>query len=94
MSEGDGLGLVMKTLHKKASHIRTHTWKDIGGVPGLILDAGFFLFVLLGACAMILVGVIALLLDYLAHPFLALLRLFPTNPSIDTTKTEDVLHPL
>jgi AraC-like DNA-binding protein len=34
----------MKTLYKKASHLRAHTWKDIGGIGGLLLDMAFFVF--------------------------------------------------
>jgi hypothetical protein len=63
----------MKTLYKKASHLRAHTWKDIGGVGGLLLDAVFFVFLLVVSAVVLLFGVIAVVLDYLFSPALGLL---------------------
>jgi len=84
----------MKTLYKKATRIRAHTWKDIGGIPGLLVDGVFFLFLLMAAAFMVLLGLGALLLDYLINPFISLLGLLRKNQEVETVKTEDVLYPL
>ena len=84
----------MKTLFKKTSHIRSaHTWKDIGGLRGLILDAVFFVFVLLAAGLTIVLGFIFLLLDYAAWPFLALLSHLKGHAKANPEETtEDVIY--
>lgn len=66
----------MKTLSSKASIIRAHTWKDIGGFFGLILDGAFFVMITVAGLFMILLATILVLLDYLVRPFLALMSLF------------------
>jgi hypothetical protein len=63
----------MKTLYKKASHLRAHTWKDIGGIGGLLLDAAFFVFLVVMSVIMMFVGLIAVVFAYLAYPVFALL---------------------
>jgi hypothetical protein len=69
----------MKTLYKKAAHLRAHTWKDIGGLGGLLLNLAFFVFLLIVSFFVSLfllsVGVVALVLDYVVYPLLALLSL-------------------
>jgi len=49
-----------------------HTWKDIGGPVGLILDGTFFVFVLISAFFMLIFCSVLLVLDYLLSPILAL----------------------
>ena len=63
----------MKTLYKKASHLRAHTWKDIGGLGGLLLDGAFFVFLLVVSALVVLAGALAVVLDYLVSPVLALI---------------------
>jgi hypothetical protein len=63
----------MKTLYKKASHLRAHTWKDIGGIGGLLLDAAFFVFLVIVSTMVVQVGGIVVVLGYLFSPLLALL---------------------
>jgi hypothetical protein len=83
----------MKTFSFSASPIRAHNWKDIGGIVGLVLDLVFLLFVLVSASAMILIGFIALILDYLTYPFLGLMTLFRPSQGTKTPPTEDVIYP-
>jgi hypothetical protein len=66
----------MQTLYQKASHSRSHTWKDIGGLGGLLLDGAFFIFLLIMSAIVLTAGVIALVCDYLIRPVLALLSRF------------------
>lgn len=49
-----------------------HTWKDIGGPIGLILDGAFFVFVLISASFMLVFCTILLCLDYVLSPVLTL----------------------
>jgi hypothetical protein len=65
----------MKTLYKKASHLRAHLWKDIGGIGGLLLDWAFFVFLLIVSAIVLVVGSIIVVLDYLFSPLLALMSL-------------------
>jgi hypothetical protein len=65
----------MKTLYKKASHLRSHTWKDIGGLGGLLLDFAFFAFLLIVSALVLSVGAIVIALDYLLAPVLSLTSL-------------------
>jgi hypothetical protein len=50
-----------------------HTWKDIGGPLGLLLDSAFCAFVIFAALSMIVFAFFILLLDYITAPVLALL---------------------
>ncbi len=50
-----------------------HTWKDIGGPLGLLLDGVFCAFVIVAALGMIGFAFVVLVLDYIASPVLALL---------------------
>jgi hypothetical protein len=81
----------MKTLYKKASHLRTHTWKDIGGIGGLLLDGVFFVFLLIVSAIVLAIGAIAVALDYLFSPLLALLSLCRRTRKIDSEELN--LHP-
>jgi hypothetical protein len=65
----------MKTLYQKASHLRAHTWKDIGGFGGLLLDAAFFVFLLVMSAIVLVVGAILIAFDYLFRPVLTLMSL-------------------
>ena len=65
----------MKTLYQKASHLRSHTWKDIGGFGGLLLDVVFFIFLLIMSAIVLSVGAIVIALDYLFRPVLNLMSL-------------------
>ena len=69
---GRRLVLGMKTLYKKASHLRAHTWKDIGGVRGLVLDMTFFVFLVFVSVIMTIVGFIGVVLAFVFSPVLAL----------------------
>ena len=53
-------------------HLHYHTWRDIGGPIGLVLDAAFFVFVLVSASVMLVFCTALLGLNYLFTPFLAL----------------------
>jgi len=57
------------TLHHPLHY---HTWKDIGGPIGLILDGAFFVFVLISAFFMLVFCSVLLVLDYLLTPILTL----------------------
>ncbi len=57
--------------------LRYHTWKDIGGPLGLLLDGAFCAFVIVAALGMVVFAFCILLLDYLAEPVLALLSKLP-----------------
>ncbi len=70
----------MKTLYQKASHLRSHTWKDIGGLGGLLLDAAFFIFLLIISAVMLLVGIVAVVLDYLIRSCLSPAESVPRIP--------------
>jgi len=65
----------MKKLYQKASHLRAHTWKDIGGFGGFLLDVAFFVFLLIMSAIVLLVVAIVLALDYLFRPVLSLMSL-------------------
>jgi hypothetical protein len=65
----------MKAIHQNASHIRAHTWKDIGGITGLLLDLGFLAFLLIASAFILLAGFVIVVVDYAASPFIALLSL-------------------
>ena len=81
----------MKTLCKKASHIRAHTWIDIGGIGGLLLDGVFFIFLLLVSVIVLAIGAVAVALDYLFSPVLALMSLSRPTHKIDPKELS--LHP-
>ena len=66
------LVLGMKTLYKKASHLRAHTWRDIGGLGGIILDGMFFAFLFVVSGIVLAAGAMVVVLDYLFSPLLAL----------------------
>lgn len=70
----------MKTLYKKASHLRAHTWKDVGGVGGILLDLTFFVFLLVVSVIVIVIGSIAVMLDFLFSPLLTLLTMGRRSP--------------
>ena len=52
--------------------IHYHTWKDIGGPIGILLEGVFCAFVIVSAVGMVVLATFILILDYLAAPFLAL----------------------
>jgi hypothetical protein len=58
------------TSHHPKLHY--HTWKDIGGPIGLLLDGAFFVFVLISAGLMLAFCSVLLGLNYLVSPILAL----------------------
>jgi hypothetical protein len=58
--------------------LRYHTWKDIGGPIGLILDSAFFVFVLMSAFLMLIFCSALLGLNYLLAPILALVSRIQT----------------
>ncbi len=66
----------MKALYKKASHLRAHTWKDVGGIGGLLIDGAFFVFLLVMSAVVLVAGSIFVVLDYLFSPLLGLLGTF------------------
>lgn len=82
----------MKTIYKKASHLRSHTWKDIGGVGGLLLDAAFFVFLLIMSMFVMTVGAIAVVIDYIGSPFLALLSLGHRTHKPVSTSAADITN--
>lgn len=53
-----------------------HTWRDIGGPIGLLLDICFFCFVVVGAMLMIVVSTVLVVVDYLVKPILDLMSRF------------------
>lgn len=60
---------------KTSSHISEssyHTWRDIGGPAGLVLDLLVFVGILIAAAFMMVVGTGLLLLDGVASPVLSL----------------------
>jgi len=69
----------MKPLYKKASHLQAHTWRDIGGISGLLLNTAFFVFLLITSSFVLLIGTIVVILSYLFHPLLDLLSLCPVS---------------
>jgi hypothetical protein len=71
------LGLIMKMFshHPKRGY---HTWRDIGGPVGLVLDLVFCGFVVVAAFFMIAFCTGLLLLDYLLSPVWAVLSRFRT----------------
>jgi hypothetical protein len=66
------LALGMKKLYKKASHLRAHTWRDIGGMGGLLLDWAFFVFLFFTSAIVLVLGMVVVVLDYVFSPALAL----------------------
>lgn len=73
----------MQTLSKKAAHIRAHTWKDIGGWFGLALDGAFFVFLLFVSGFVLIVGIIALVLNYIFSPVLTLMSVCSKSKNTD-----------
>jgi len=63
----------MKTICKKASHLKAHTWRDIGGIGGLLLDEAFFVLLVVVSTIMTIIGFIGVALAYLFFPVIALL---------------------
>jgi len=59
------------TTHPHPLHY--HTWKDIGGPLGLLLDGAFCAFVILAALSMIVFAFFILVLDYIAVPVITFL---------------------
>ena len=70
------LRVTMKLLsgHPKLHY---HTWRDIGGLLGLILDIAFFGFVMIAALFVLILGVALLFFDYLTAPILAIISRIP-----------------
>ncbi len=60
-------------------HLNYHTWKDLGGPLGLVLDGAFFVFVLISASFMLLFCSVLLGLDYALAPLLALGSRIPAS---------------
>ena len=52
--------------------LHDHTWKDIGGPIGLVLDGVFCAFVIVAAFGMLVFASVILFVDYLTSPVLAL----------------------
>ncbi len=61
----------MQTTH--VSEYSYHTWRDIGGAIGLVLDGIFCAFVLAAAMFVLIVGTGFLTLYYMARPILNLM---------------------
>jgi hypothetical protein len=61
-------------MKKNYPTLHYHTWKDLGGPIGLVLDSVFLVGVLIAASFMILLGVALVALEYLATPFVSLFR--------------------
>jgi hypothetical protein len=59
-------------MQTSSHHLHYHTWKDVGGPIGLILDGAFFVFVLISASLMLIFCTALLGLDYLFSPILTL----------------------
>jgi hypothetical protein len=59
-----------------------HTWRDIGGLIGLVLDLGFCAFVVIAAFFMIAFCTLLVVLDYLMSPILALMSRFPARHAV------------
>jgi hypothetical protein len=58
-----------------------HTWKDLGGPLGLLIDGIFLAFVVIAAFFMIVLSCIVVSLDYLFAPVLN----FVTRPKAKTS---------
>lgn len=90
----------MKTLSKKTSHLRAHTWRDIGGLGGLFLDLLFFAFLLIMSLTFVMIGFVTVALDYLLSPLVSLLSCFHRTHAVDMEELDDasveklVDHPL
>lgn len=70
---------------KTCSHyqkLHYHTWRDIGGPIGFVLDVGFCGFVLVTASLMIVLCTVLVFLDYLASPVLTLASRFRTRSTL------------
>jgi fatty acid desaturase len=72
----NGLYKDMSRLRKKTSHLQAHTWKDIGGIGGLLIEAAYFVFLIIVSGFVLLIGTIVVILSYLFHPLLDLLSLY------------------
>jgi quinol-cytochrome oxidoreductase complex cytochrome b subunit len=68
----------MKT-NSHSPKLHYHTWKDLGGPIGFILDFAFFGFVLVAAFFMMVFCSVLLLLDYLSSPILAFMSRLQTR---------------
>jgi hypothetical protein len=68
-------------MKMKSSSLRYHTWKDIGGPVGLLLDGLFFIFVLVSAACMLAFCFLILVLDYMFSPIVALMSRTHFRPS-------------
>jgi hypothetical protein len=71
---------ILRVTMKPSSHhskLHYHTWRDVGGLLGVIFDVAFFWFVVVSAFFMILFCGVLVVLDYLASPFLAALSRMP-----------------
>ena len=82
----------MELLYKRGSSLRAHTWKDIGGICGLLLNTAVFAFLLVISGFVVLFGTIIVILSYLCHPLLDLLSLCPASKGKfvdDTIRLED-----
>jgi len=62
----------MKTVHNNGKSIRSHTWRDIGGLFGLILNGAFFCFIVVVGALWLLFVTILLGLDVLCSKALGL----------------------
>jgi hypothetical protein len=56
-----------------------HTWRDVGGILGLIMDGVFCVFVVLAALCMMALATVILVLDYLVSPVLKLVSGSPRD---------------
>jgi hypothetical protein len=52
--------------------LHDHTWRDIGGPIGMLLDGVFCAFIIVSALGMVLLASFVLLVDHLTAPILAL----------------------
>jgi len=72
------------SIYKHAKHLRAHTWRDIGGVGGILLDFAFFCFLIVMAFVVTVAGIIIVIFDYLLYPFFLLLGIFRGTKKVNS----------
>jgi hypothetical protein len=78
----------MKTLHRNGLLFGAHTWKDVGGISGLLIDGCFLLFLMFVSGLMLLAGAVVVIADYLCHPIVLLLSRSHGQPQGESPPVE------
>jgi hypothetical protein len=81
----------MKILHHTFPD--GHTWRDIGGACGLVLDASLLAFLIIVSGLVLLVGATLVVVDFICHPVVLLLAWRRRDSAPEAQPGENLDHP-